>query len=882
MVDKRIRHELHVQSLEQYVLAGTAPKGLRLSLTPSMHNFAEGEMKRWNEILDHATQELTKVTIEHCRKTLNALTDEERYLRNNFSLSEWETKELDVFEHKKTEEIEKLKRKKFARDNVSQAIPTAAYRKNTKSSHVQKNLPPHPKEPNVINLSDKELSKEELSILSRGLTFCPGNGRYDEFTLLKDLDNFARNLRLEEYFFDKPEKDNALFRGVIGRQWTPDANRDRHLDLYIDAVQKDVIHAYKVHKPSMNNISKREKEALLTLSNCEDLVIKPADKGGAIVVLNRSDYIEEGKRQLNNKQFYKHLDFDPTTEHKKIIVTTLENLTREGAINSKLKKALITVHSAPGRFYMLPKIHKENNPGRPIISGTGTLTEPISSYIDSLIKDIPPTHESFLRDTNHFLREIADVKIPDGAFLVTLDVSSLYTNIPHDDGVRALVESYGTHNPVAYPSKKVIEIFTRLVLDLNSFEFNNQYYLQISGTAMGTRMAPNYANIFMHHIESNFLSSCNIKPLLYKRYLDDIFIIWTHSENELLKFIQAFNQVHPSIYFTHTYSNTEINFLDVLIRVDDGALVTNVYRKPTDRQQYLHFKSCHPRHCKTSIPYSQAHRFRRICSRTEDFHKNSTHMREVLLNQEYPPAIIDDAIKKAENLDRQILLNHQRNADQHRNKNLLLTFTSNPPNINKVLRKHFNILEQSVRLSKIFTSPPCVVYRRPKNIKDHLINSKIGVKPQIGCHPCGKSRCKVCKHMQTTTVAKSTHSDFKHRIRGALDCDSDNVIYLLECGVCNKQYVGQTDTPFRIRFNNHRAHVRSLPGLPLSKHCTLKDHSFDDIRVTLLENNFRTIREREQRESYFIYKFNTIKYGINEHPGTLSALRPLKDANASL
>uniref|UniRef100_A0A6G5AEP7 Tick transposon n=1 Tax=Rhipicephalus microplus TaxID=6941 RepID=A0A6G5AEP7_RHIMP len=105
---------------------------------------------------------------------------------------------------------------------------------------------------------------------------------------------------------------------------------------------------------------------------------------------------------------------------------------------------------------------------------------------------MPPTREFFLLDTSHFFRKLSEVKIPDGAFLVTFDVSSLYTSISHDDTVRALVESYGTHNPDAYPSKIVIEVLTRLVLKLNGFVFNNLYYLQISGTATGTRMVPNY------------------------------------------------------------------------------------------------------------------------------------------------------------------------------------------------------------------------------------------------------------------------------------------------------------------------------------------------------------------------------------------------------
>lgn len=95
---------------------------------------------------------------------------------------------------------------------------------------------------------------------------------------------------------------------------------------------------------------------------------------------------------------------------------------------------------------MLPKIHRRVNPGRPIVSGIGTITEPISSYIDTLIGHIPETHLSHIRDTNHFLREIAGVNLPQGTFLVTLDVVSLYTNIPHSDRIKALIEAYNQNS----------------------------------------------------------------------------------------------------------------------------------------------------------------------------------------------------------------------------------------------------------------------------------------------------------------------------------------------------------------------------------------------------------------------------------------------------
>lgn len=113
LVDKRIRHELHVSSLKTYLLANTAPRGLRLMVKPSMTNFSNTEIQEWNKILNHATIELTKVTVQHCERTLTSLKNQERYLKNNFPLSESETIELDAFEQKKRVDVESTKKKKI-------------------------------------------------------------------------------------------------------------------------------------------------------------------------------------------------------------------------------------------------------------------------------------------------------------------------------------------------------------------------------------------------------------------------------------------------------------------------------------------------------------------------------------------------------------------------------------------------------------------------------------------------------------------------------------------------------------------------------------------------------------------------------------------------
>lgn len=184
---------------------------------------------------------------------------------------------------------------------------------------------------------------------------------------------------------------------------------------------------------------------------------------------------------------------------------------------------------------------------------------------------------------------------------------------------------------------------------------------------------------------------------------------------------------------------------------------------------------------------------------------------------------------------------------------------------------------QSERLTKAFPEPPRVVYRRGKNLRDLLTSSKTKLNNNIqtvGCHPCKKPRCKVCAHMTTTTLAVSTATNFKFKIKGNFTCDTANVVYLLECSICHVQYIGQTETAFRYRFNNHKAHVHALPNLPISRHVTEAGHSFSNIRATILESSFKSHHEREVKESFLIHKFKTLSDGMNESPGTLTSMLP--------
>lgn len=128
--------------------------------------------------------------------------------------------------------------------------------------------------------------------------------------------------------------------------------------------------------------------------------------------------------------------------------------------------------------------------------------------------------------------------------------------------------------------------------------------------------------------------------------------------------------------------------------------------------------------------------------------------------------------------------------------------------------------------------------------------------------------------MTTTSLAASTATNFKFKIKGNFTSNTANVVYLLECSICHVQYKGHTETAFRYRFNNHKAHVHALPNLPISRHATEAGHSFSNMIATILESGFKSHHEREVKESFLIHKFKTLSAGMNESPGTLTCILP--------
>ena len=366
--------------------------------------------------------------------------------------------------------------------------------------------------------------------------------------------------------------------------------------------------------------------------------------------MDKKDYIKACDENLSDTNFYEKIDEDPNIRYAEEVKKEATKLQQDGSLSDKEFKFITGQLEDPRTpiFYGLPKIHKfftSFPPLRPIVSHINSCTRRLSEFLDSFLKRQAQLCSSFVRDTKHFIQKIEELKrnkLPDGIILVTMDVASLYTNIDHNEGADACEEKLETRKKKSIPSSTLKSLIL-LVLKSNVFIFGNGIYKQIMGTAMGTPMAPNYANLFMAKFEEDliesFYSSTGLKLVVWYRYIDDIFMIWSGGNETLDKFLTFAQEFSKSrkmksvIKFEINKSDEKVNFLDVTVGIKNGSLCTSLFSKPTDAHLYLNYSSNHPKHVLKNIPKGQFVRIRRICSDTEDYVKSSKQLSQFFIKR---------------------------------------------------------------------------------------------------------------------------------------------------------------------------------------------------------------------------------------------------------
>ena len=301
-----------------------------------------------------------------------------------------------------------------------------------------------------MNLSKQTFTYFEFKLLNRNLNFIPNPGKYNTHQLQTDTNNFLRSIILRSHFGKNNNKKLDPYHALkeSNNKWLP--KKVHHtVDSSIEKFQKDL----SILKPNTNrnndNLTKPERQALDQLKLRED--------------------VKEGNRQLNNINYYVELSYDPTKQHEEIINETIKTFNKVKLLPEQLGKNLLQNNSKTPNMYFLPKIHKTNNPGRPIVSSIGSPTAKISHFVDIHLEKIVNEIKSHIKDTTDFINKIETITdLPENTILVTMDVKSLFTNIPNTEGINAVAKALENQTDLKIPTHVIIK-FLHLTLTLNQF-----------------------------------------------------------------------------------------------------------------------------------------------------------------------------------------------------------------------------------------------------------------------------------------------------------------------------------------------------------------------------------------------------------------------------
>ena len=549
--------------------------------------------------------------------------------------------------------------------------------------------------------------------------------------------------------------------------------------------------------------------SLKPLNVCQKIKIssfRKQIKGNTVVILDKCSYIDAIGEILNDNSKFSKLDIPAGKEINHIvnlekrITSELKLLKDKEIIDESTYKSIEPVGSRAGILHGSGKIHKETRNGLPpfcpILSAIDTLTYKLAKF---LLKFLTPStaNEYTVIDSFHFAEEICQQH--SNLHMASLDVDSLFTNIPLDETIDICVDNlYNDNENPPNTRKHDFRNLLNIATKESFFMFNNKYYKQVDGVAMGSPLGPALAKIFMCSFESKWLRDCpnDFKPVFYRRYVDDISALFSYPDHAD-KFKEYLSSKHPNINFSiEKEKDSCLPFLDINIFRENEKFATNVYRKKTFSGVYTNFKSFIPETYKIGLIKSLLFRCFSLCSDFIKFHHEIDKLKSILYKNSYPRDLIDKCIK--EFLDK--ILTTKPVVSTVPKKELIITL----PYLGKLS------LQIRTRINRI--------------MKNKL--------PYCNVQFVFQTKCKI-----------SNFFTFKDKIPSVL---RSGIVYKFQCGSCNATYYGKTNRHFKVRMCEYLG-ISALTGKrvkgdddsAIKEHLLFCNHTpdFEDFSILATNNN---------------------------------------------
>ena len=532
-------------------------------------------------------------------RQLNIKKEELIQLRQRLQDMENEWTSLNIEDDRKAEIYHQLQL------NIQQHKETTMTRTKRKLVRLNGGSLKYPTPPSgYINLTTKILSTDEEELLNLGLN-CH---------LLSKPPPYGKRLELESLL------DNILDLAKKGKVKVDEGIREE--------IQREARVERGHHRSSI--IKRRHLNAAKALKQDTSITIRRADKAACYVLIPTEEYISKINNILSDSSKFTPITRNPTDDIK----TRANKIIR--SINAKRgenKLPLLTGEYGVGYCYGNVKTHKTGNPLRPIISQIPAPTYNLAKHLNSLLTPFIPSDYSLASPTD-FLDLLKESNA--GGTIASLDVESLFTNVPVDKTIQFILEEVYPED--AAPKIDISKLHLKSLLEICTKEApfispDGRMFQQVDGVAMGSPLGVLFASFFMGRVERDAFTNLQ-KPAIYARYVDDIFVL-AKDETEIQRLQQHLQETSGLNFTVEHSSGGRLPFLDVLVNQQQGKFNTEVYCKPTNPGLCLNGRSECPDRYKRSTISAYVRRALTHCSSWSSVHKELERITQVLINNGY-------------------------------------------------------------------------------------------------------------------------------------------------------------------------------------------------------------------------------------------------------
>lgn len=374
------------------------------------------------------------------------------------------------------------------------------------------------------------------------------------------------------------------------------------------------------------------------------VIVINADKGNKTIILDQREYESAMDKLLNDDTTYIKTSRDPTNRIEKKVNNLITNWRLNNKIDDEKERYLKTYNSVASAIYGLGKLQKkkpnEDIPLRPVVSTIQSPTYKLSKLIAEVFGKMSNESPYHVKDSWQFAEDVRKANIPDGYKLISLDVTSLYTNVPAALCSKAIKKRWQQIKPHTFLTQKQFLEAVNVVTTESYFRYKDQFYLQVSGLAMGNSISGFLTNMVMEDLEETSLSKLPFAVPFYRRYVDDIIAAISLNGSDVIT--NQFNKYHRRLKFSvEEEANASINFLDMTLnRRNDGGIDTAWYQKSIASSRYLHFRAHNPMTHKRNVATTLTDRAIALTNP-----KDLKRVKELLEGNGYPKSFVSNIVK---------------------------------------------------------------------------------------------------------------------------------------------------------------------------------------------------------------------------------------------